>query len=265
MSEEQGPLPTLTRRAKGSKKPKPKPVVKSVPKEGVVLEFIVDNKAGVMPDIPQDDYGSCICNFPLIQHQLIETDQDKAQIEMINQAIIADIDAAKTTPDTKNVKAHQTDFLFYKDSPGVDWVRRTAFSFVERMIDLRRWTLLPVDGWGIRYDRGDSAQRHAHWPHSWAYVYTVSAGPDAAPLEIYDEPDPAIQKTLDLAREYDKSGQAIPASISFQRHSVIPEAGKLCIFPGWVQHEVPKHESDQPRYIVAGNIAQVRIDEGKGI
>ena len=174
MSEEQGPLPTLTRRAKGSKKPKPKPVVKSVPKEGVVLEFIVDNKAGVMPDIPQDDYGSCICNFPLIQHQLIETDQDKAQIEMINQAIIADIDAAKTTPDTKNVKAHQTDFLFYKDSPGVDWVRRTAFSFVERMIDLRRWTLLPVDGWGIRYNRGDSAQRHAHWPHSWAYVYTYA-------------------------------------------------------------------------------------------
>ena len=91
------------------------------------------------------------------------------------------------------------------------------------------------------------------------------AGPDAAPLEIYDEPDPAIQKTLDLAREYDKSGQAIPASISFQRHSILPEAGKLCIFPGWVQHEVPKHESDQPRYIVAGNIAQVRIDEGKGI
>ena len=32
MSEEQGPLPTLTKRSKGPAKPKPKPPVKAPPK-----------------------------------------------------------------------------------------------------------------------------------------------------------------------------------------------------------------------------------------
>ena len=141
----------------------------------------------------------------------------------------------------------------------MNWVREVAFKFVERFIDLNRWKLYPVDGWGIRYQKGDRTKKHAHWPHSWAYVYFVDCGDDCSPLEIYSEPDPAIQRTLDLAREHDKSGQAIPESIAYQRHSIKPEPGKLCIFPGWVPHEVKEQQSERARYVVAGNIAQIAV------
>ena len=253
------PTPTMSRRSPDQQKAKPTEIKKKVMSEGVILEFVVDNKQGVMPDIPQSDYGSCIMNMPLIQHQLIETEEDRAQIEQINQRIKNDIDMARRTDDAKNVSAHQTDFLFYKQSQGVNWVREVAFKFVERFIDLNRWKLYPVDGWGIRYQKGDRTKKHAHWPHSWAYVYFVDCGDDCSPLEIYSEPDPAIQRTLDLAREHDKSGQAIPESIAYQRHSVKPEPGKLCIFPGWVPHEVKEQQSERARYVVAGNIAQIAV------
>jgi len=254
----------LTRRSKNEPKPTPPEVEKSVPEHGVVLEFIVDNKAGVMPDIPQERYGSCIMTMPLVQHQCITTEEDKEAIGQINAAIIADIDAAEKTPDSKNVYAHQTDFLMYKQSPAIDWVRKIAFNFVERLIATDHWTLFPVDGWGIRYEKGDRSQKHAHWPHSWAFVYYPDAPEGSAPLEIYDKPDPAIDKTLNLAREHDTSGQAIPDKLEYERHTIIPETGKLVIFPGWVQHEVKPHPIDEPRYTVAGNIAMIRHSSTQG-
>ena len=82
-----------------------------------------------MPDIPQSDYGSCIMNMPLIQHQLMTTDEDRAQIQQINQRIKNDIDMARRTDDAKNVSAHQTDFLFYKQSQAVVVYLKCSYYF----------------------------------------------------------------------------------------------------------------------------------------
>ena len=237
-----------------------KPIKKSVPESGVQLEFIVDNNAGILPDIPQANYGSCMMNMPLIEHHLMANDEDKKQITKINERIKNDIDMARATADSKNVYAHQTDFLFYKQSQGVNWVREIAFRFIEPVIDLNRWTLAPVDGWGIKYNKGDRARRHSHWPYTWAFVYFVDSCPKCSYLEIYDTPDPAIDNLLERAREFDQSGQAIPKNMMYKRHSVKPDPGKMVIFPGWVPHEVFEHECDHPRYVVAGNVAMLAVE-----
>ena len=52
------PTPTMSRRSPDQQRAKPKEIKKKVMTEGVILEFVVDNKQGVMPDIPQSDYGS---------------------------------------------------------------------------------------------------------------------------------------------------------------------------------------------------------------
>jgi hypothetical protein len=231
---------------------------------GMVLQFIVDNNEGIMPDVPQMDYGSAVMNMPLIQHQLMETEQDKQAIGMINNIMIDDIQGAERAAESKNVHAFQTDWLFYKQCESITWAKNMAIKFIERLVDLNIWTLLPVDGWGLKYSKGEYTKEHAHWPHSWAWVYYASACPDCSPLEVYDQPDPAVNKTLKLAREMDESGQAIPESIEYTRHTVIPEAGKLVIMPGWVQHEVKPHQCDHARYGAAGNIAMVRTGGAVG-
>ncbi len=234
------------------------------PTHGIVLQFIVDNNEGVMPDVPQSEYGSAVMNLPIVNHQLMETEDDKQQIGLINNIMIDDIEKAIPAKDSKNVRAHQTQWLYYKESEAINWAKDIAISFLSRVIDLNHWMLLPVDGWGLRYDKGDHAKEHAHWPHSWAWIYYASACPESAPLEIYADPDPAVNKTLQLAKEMDTTGQKIPDTIQYERHTIEPEPGRLIIIPGWVQHEVKPHESDYPRYAAAGNIAMVRAGGPKG-
>jgi len=200
-----------------------------------IHEIVCDNTNGVLPDLPVDKYGSCIVDKALIEHHF--------DVNKINKQIIRDINLSKCAEDTKNVKAHQTDFLFYKKSAGIDWVRRAAFKIIESYISLNHWQLLPVDGWGIRYNKGDHTQLHSHWPHTWAFVYFPDGCANCSPLDIYEQPDPVAQ-----------------FECQYQRASIIPQPGKMVIFPGWVLHGVKRHQCDHPRYTVAGNVAQVRIN-----
>ncbi len=201
-----------------------------------VHEIVCDNSKGAVPDLPVEKYGTCIVDKALIEHHF---DADK-----INNRIIRDINLSECAEDTKNVKAHQTDFLFYKKSAAIDWVRRNAFKMIEFHISLNHWKLLPVDGWGIKYNKGDYTQLHSHWPHTWAFVYFANGCPDCSPLEIYEQPDPTAPTDI----------------CKYHRATIIPQPGKMVIFPGWVQHSVNKHTCDHPRYTVAGNVAQVRIN-----
>lgn len=80
--------------------------------------------------------------------------------------------------------------------------------------------------WGSIYTRGNYSERHAHVPALYSWVYYVKVDENSAP--IYFPNNPGF---------YYK-----------------PTSGTGIIFPGWLDHEVPPHESDDERIIVVGNI-----------
>ena len=83
------------------------------------------------------------------------------------------------------------------------------------------------DFWGQYYNKGDYQVKHHHNPHHWSFVYFVNTPRGSSPL-VFSE-----------------SGRQVKA-----------EAGKLVLFPSWLEHHVPKNNSEE-RSIVAGNFVYI--------
>ena len=64
--------------------------------------------------------------------------------------------------------------------------------------------------WIAQYDKGDHAERHYHYPLDWSAVYYINVEDNASPI-IFGE-DVKVQ----------------------------PENNMMLIFPGWLNHRVPK-------------------------
>ena len=80
--------------------------------------------------------------------------------------------------------------------------------------------------WGAIYSRGDYSEPHQHIPALYSWVYYVKCDEESAPLHFN----------------------------WFPGHTYKPTPGKGIIFPGYVQHNVPAHKSDNERIIVVGNV-----------
>tara|TARA_B100000902_G_C26846846_1_gene686167 strand:- start:52 stop:594 length:543 start_codon:yes stop_codon:yes gene_type:complete len=78
--------------------------------------------------------------------------------------------------------------------------------------------------WVAKYNRGDYTLSHLHTPAAYGYVYFVKSPKGSSPLV------------------FTTSGKKIK-----------PEEGKVVIFPGNMNHHVPKNRCDD-RIVVAGNI-----------
>jgi hypothetical protein len=78
--------------------------------------------------------------------------------------------------------------------------------------------------WGARYKKGDFARLHDHYPAIWSLVYYVSAPHNSSPLEF---PGPSV--------------------------AIKPSDGLLLIFPGNIEHQVPKSAIDNDRIVVSMN------------
>ena len=92
--------------------------------------------------------------------------------------------------------------------------------------------LMPYDCWGVTYNKGDHTISHDHWPQIWSWVYNVECCIECASLII----DDTFQSPL----------------FSYE---VLPKKGNMIMFPGWVNHSVPKHESKDDRVVIAGNLS----------
>lgn len=84
--------------------------------------------------------------------------------------------------------------------------------------------------WGGIYRKGDFTETHSHEPGFFNFVYYVKAEIDCAPLVFTDA------GVSDMSRVY------------------YPKTGTGIIFPGYIRHEVPIHNSNTERIMITGNI-----------
>lgn len=131
-----------------------------------------------------------------------------------------------------NVKATMTRVNMF-NRPGFDklvnwYVFETAKVMVHREFAIepsREVDYGMRDLWGMRYESGDYATPHCHFPSDIAYCYYVNV-PSGAPGLYF----PDIEEELQV------------------------EAGTLVMFWGHMKHEVKQKEYSGYRYAVAGNI-----------
>jgi len=124
-----------------------------------------------------------------------------------------------------NVKAQMTNWFMHHDSTEFQWV-------CDRAIDLatknnpHKIGMIAYDCWGAIYCEGDYTIMHHHWPNLWSFVYYVNCPPQSAPLLLNNS-----EKSI----------------------TILPSAGMMVLFPGWINHSVPAHVGED-RIVVAGNL-----------
>ena len=139
-----------------------------------------------------------------------------------------------------NLKADMTNWRLTEDHPELeDFVRKivvdgvipyliekysTNYHDAEEQVSKHSYAV--IDIWGGVYNKGDYADPHDHrWVHT-AFCYYVNAPKNCSPL---------VFSTLDV--------------------SIQPEDSMLVLFDGFLEHMVPIEESDEPRIVIAGNVA----------
>jgi hypothetical protein len=129
---------------------------------------------------------------------------------------------------TTNVKALMTDWLMTHHKPFkiiCDRVEEVIKDWHKQHTDLDLETFMTTC-WGSIYQKGDYSEIHAHIPALYSWVYYVKVDENSAPLVFPNKPGFTYK----------------------------PKAGYGIIFPGWLVHEVPKHEDENERIIVVGNV-----------
>ena len=188
-------------------------------------------------------------NFPIITLDLeayaskeVHEDQDMSLNENLERQIreLGDAQQKKT-----NVKASMTDWFMQDSSKGFQWVCNRALELAAHN-NPHQIDMIPYDCWGAIYREGDYTIMHNHWPQLWSFVYYVSCSEGSAPLMF----DRCIHP-----------GKG--------RESIHPKTGLMVMFPGWVNHSVPKHVGED-RIVVAGNLtmspfSHLQLLENRGL
>mgnify|MGYP006284908753 CR=1 FL=1 len=108
-----------------------------------------------------------------------------------------------------------------------------------------------VNAWiNVNKPNGVSLQNnvpHVHPGRYWTFVYYVKAEPNCGNIELHSP----LKNML---------GYAIPNQVysnltpfNTLQWSVTPEAGKLIMFPGWIEHQAHSNKSDADRISIAFN------------
>ena len=91
------------------------------------------------------------------------------------------------------------------------------------------------DTWGLIYNKGQSTKIHNHWPSLWSYTYCVSVCENCSPLVF-----PSVTT-------YNPEPTNDPLEVR-------PKTSQMIVFPSWLQHEVPTHNCEHDRIMIAGNL-----------
>jgi len=187
------------------------------------------------------------CLLELWEFSLQEKDTDGLGVDHIHQGIeriIKESDDARKR--TTNVKAKMTKWNMLDHKPFKiisDKVEKTIQDFYKEHTDLDLETFMTTC-WGSIYGKGDYSELHAHVPAMYSWVYYVKVDDNAAPLHF---PRKLLGPVQDQSFGWKDE---TPDSGLYYR----PKSGTGIIFPGWLQHQVPKHDNDNERIIVVGNV-----------
>jgi uncharacterized protein (TIGR02466 family) len=105
-----------------------------------------------------------------------------------------------------------------------------------------------LQGWAMVMDDGAYSTLHNHAQAHWSVVYYVDAGEsdhDAHPMSggiCFVDPRRDVNLIPGL--------ELFPST-----HTVIPKAGMLIVFPGWLQHYVHPFRGKGPRVSLAYNVS----------
>ena len=124
-----------------------------------------------------------------------------------------------------------------------DKVEKTIQDFFHEHTSLDLETFMTTC-WGSIYGKGDYSELHAHVPAMYSWVYYVKVDDNSAPLHF---PRKLLGPVKDQSFGWKDE---TPDSGLYYR----PKSGTGIVFPGWLQHQVPKHDNDNERIIVVGNV-----------
>ena len=131
-----------------------------------------------------------------------------------------------------NVKAHMTSWFLQESSDEFKWISNQAIELAKEN-NPHDIDMFVYDCWGAIYNEGNYTIRHNHWQHLWSFVYYVRCPENCAPLVLDG-----------MVTQFGRMG-----------NHFYPSDGDMIMFPGWVNHSVPKHESSSDRVVVAGNLS----------
>ena len=152
--------------------------------------------------------------------QLDEKEMDNDIVDIINQR-------GDEQNNSSNVKAQMTNWLMIEEKgferlAGI--VTAVAKEITFKRIDNEHFIDLKIkEIWGMKYQSGDYAGKHRHFPALYSFVYYIN--PSA------DSPD-----------------------LYFSGHPIKIKNGLLVLFSGNLQHEVKQKKFTGYRYAVSGNI-----------
>ena len=187
------------------------------------------------------------CLLELWEFSLQEKDTDGLGVDHVHQeieSIIKESDDARNR--TTNVKAKMTKWNMLDHKPFKivsDKVQSVIEDYHHQNSDLDLETFMTTC-WGSIYGKGDYSELHAHVPAMYSWVYYVKVDDNSAPLHF---PRKLLGPVKDQSFGWKDE---TPDSGLYYR----PKSGTGIIFPGWLQHQVPKHDNDNERIIVVGNV-----------
>ena len=141
--------------------------------------------------------------------------------EELNEKLIRDAELVEYDQTySTNVKARKSDWQ--TRTPSVEKINDYVGKVLQGYYPWMK-TVNVIQCWFANYNKYDYAIVHDHCGCDWSYVYFVKTPPGSSPLV------------------FTTSGKRIKA-----------EAGKIVIFPSFLQHHVPKNKCDG-RITLAGN------------
>ncbi len=100
--------------------------------------------------------------------------------------------------------------------------------------------------WVVVSPHGASNTRHAHPRSFLSGAYYIQAGAPASPIIFYD---PRREKTFTAPAHIDNE-----SPYNGDAANVEAKAGRLLIFPSWLEHSVPPNMSQENRVVFSFNI-----------
>lgn len=108
-----------------------------------------------------------------------------------------------------------------------------------------------VNAWASMNPKGGTWLSHNHAPSSLAGCFYVSAQIEQGPI-VFEHP-------LELVLGYQPYTNDMPDQLL--QHTVIPESGKLLLFPGYLKHRVEENTLDEYRIIIGFDITHRTRDK----
>ena len=149
-------------------------------------------------------------------------------IEDFNNTL-ADIIRNEPQVQNKNIKAYVTNSDIAERYPEVQYIVDQLIDIIKdyhQTADSTNLVFKKSSCWGGICRKGDYVEPHTHSPAFYNFVYYVKFEEGASPFVITDA----------------------------GRSTITPLSGYGFIFPSWIVHEMPEHQSEHEMIFISGNI-----------